>query len=238
MQTTSALYKTIVAGVHSFETKVTLNGNTVNANNIMQLSRERNGMPSEQPSIGGALCSTLNLRLLTPNYTIPLLAEIDVYVRATDGTNTSDWIPQGVYFVDTRKANESSGAIGTMDITAFDAMAKTDADYPDTNHNWPYLDKSVVAEIATTIGVTVDSRTNSFLTAGYYWDLPIGYTMRETLEQIAAAYGGNFVITAENKLLFVPLYGLDSDSWVTGNYLAEENGNALTFGNEGWCILV
>ena len=237
MQTTSALYKTIVATPgHKFETKITINGNDVAATSIMSLHRDRNGMPSEMPSVGGAGSSTLTLRILTPNFTIPLLAEIDVYVRVTDGTDTSEWIPQGVYFVDTRKTNESVNAIGTVDITAFDAMAKADADYPDTNHAWPYLDISVVTEIATAIGVTVDTRTNGFITAGYMIEVPTNYTMREVLQNIAASYGGNFVITAENKLLFVPLYGLEPR--VIGNYLADENGNALVFGNEGWCILV
>ena len=66
--------------------------------------------------------------------------------------------------------------------------------------------------------------------------LPVGYTMRETLEHISAAYGGNFIISNEGKLLFVPLYGFDPE--INGNYLADESGNALVFGNEGWCILV
>ena len=84
--------------------------------------------------------------------------------------------------------------------------------------------------------MTVDSRTYGFLTAGYEIALPVGYTMRETLAHIAGAYGGNFIITSENKLLFVPLYGLDPD--VTGSYLADENGNALVLGSEEWYILV
>lgn len=236
MQTTSATYDALLAGTHWFETKITIAGNDVAATSIMYLNRERNGMPEAMPSVGGALASTLNLRILTPNFTIPLLAEIDVFVRATDGTTTSEWLNQGTYFVDTRVANESVNAIGTVDITAYDSMAKANADYPDTEHEWPYTDVDVVDEIAAEIGVTVDSRTYTYLTSAYEVQVPTNYTMREVLENIAASYGGNFVITADNALLFVPLFGFTESN--IGWYLADESDNALVFGNEGWCILV
>lgn len=236
MQTHPTNYDTIIAGEHWFETQVTIDGNAVGETSIMSINRSRPGMPENKPSVGGALSATLNLTILKPSFSIPKLATIVVKVRARNSSQTSGWLNQGTFYVDTRKHNESAGSLGTIQITAYDSMAKAEADYPSVNHSWPYLDKSVVAEIATAIGVTVDSRTNSFLTSGYMIDLPLGYTMRETLEHIAAAYGGNFVITADNKLLFVPLYGFEPR--VIGNYLADTNGDALVFGNEGWCILV
>lgn len=236
MQTTSALYKTIIAGTHWFETKISIAGNEIAESGIVSMSRSRPGFSGEKPSIGGALSSTLNLKIMKPSFTIPRMAEIDVFVRVKNKTQTSEWLAQGVYFIDTRKTNESVNAVATVEIAAYDAIAKAEADYPSTDHDWPYLDKSVVAEIASAIGVTVDSRTNQFLTASYMINLPSEYTMRETLEHIAAAYGGNFVVTSDNKLLFVPLYGFDYEE--SGYYLADESGNALVFGNEGWYILV
>ena len=77
-------------------------------------------------------------------------------------------------------------------------------------------------------------KTTAILTSAYKFGLPAGYTMRETLEHIAAAYGGNFVISMENKLLFVPLYGLDPEE--SGYFLAVDNGDALTDGS--WYIIV
>lgn len=287
MQTTSALYKSIIASEpHWFETYITVNGNTVNEDEIFSLDRSRPGMSQNYPSIGGALSSTLTLTILNPSFTIPKMAEIKVYYRAVCETGggsdthlvngilsgdfqmldgdildlgpnatlvngivvftdsaaehkTSEWIAAGTYYIDTRAHNQSYNGIDTLDITAFDAMMKAEKEYPDTTHDWPYTDKSVVAEIASTIGVTVDSRTYQFLTAGYQIEAPTGYVMREVLEHIAAMYGGNFVITAENKLLFVPLYGLDPEENLTGSYLAVDGStDALTFGGEGWYILV
>lgn len=237
MQTTSALYKSIVSGDHYFETKITVNGNELTEEKIFSLHRERPGMYENNPSIGGALSSTLSLTILNPDYTIPQRAEIKVYYRARNETQTSEWIAAGTYYIDTREKKEA--AVETLEINAFDAMIKAEQDYPDTEHNWPYRDRYVVAEIAQAIGVTVDSRTNTFLTAANMIDLPLQYTMREVLEHIAAMYAGNFVITADNKLLFVPLFGLDPEETLVGRYWTPEGStDALTFGNEGWYILV
>ena len=237
MQTTSNLYKQIVASSgHYFETKISIAGHELAESQIISLERDAQTMTQSKPSVGGALSATLSLTILAQSFSIPRMAEIDVYVRARNSSSTSEWLPAGVFFIDTREHDQTVNGVGVLKIEAYDAMMKAEADYPDTDHSWPYLDKNVVAEIASTIGATVDSRTNGFLTASYMIDLPMGYTMRETLEHIAAAYAGNFVITAENKLLFIPLYGLDPD--VTGRYLADENGNALVFGNERWYILV
>lgn len=238
MQATSSLYKSIVSGEHEFETKISIAGNEIGEDKIFSIRRDVLGVSGNKPTVGGALSSTLKITVATPSFAIPRMAEIDIFVRAKNNAQTSEWIRQGVYFIDTRKVTNNNDGLNVLTINGYDAMMKAEQDYPDTNHNWPYLDKNVVAEIASAIGVSVDSRTNSFLTAGYMIDLPIGYTMRETLEHIATMYCGNFVMSNDGKLLLVPLYGLAADEWLTGNYLADGNGSALTFGNEGWYILV
>lgn len=238
MQTTSAIYKRIAAtDGHWFETKISIDGNDLTESQIISLERESRAMNQAKPSVGGAVAGSLALTILSPSFTIPRMAEIDVFTRACADALTSEWIPAGVYFIDTRGHDQTANGVGLLRITAYDAMLKGEQDYPDTTHDWPYQDRLVVAEIASALEVSVDDRTNGFLTAGFMIDLPVGYTVRETLEHIAAAYGGNFIITAENKLLFVPLFGLNQDS-IAGNYLADESGNALTFGTEGWYILV
>ena len=243
MQTTSALYKQIVASSgHWFETKIAIDGHELAESQIISLKRELPGMTQAKPSVGGALSATLALTILAPAFTIPRMAEIDVYFRARNSTSTSEWLPAGVFFIDTRKHDKTASGVSLLRITAYDAMMKAEQDYPDTNHNWPYTDRLVVAEIAAAIGVTVDSRSGTFLTCGYPVDMPVEASMRGVLENIAAMYGGNFVITKANKLLFVPLYGLD-DANVSGLYLACEDtegngGKAVIFGDEGWFILV
>jgi len=239
MQTTSALYKSIVTGEHYFESKITLNGNEVTEDKIISLKREILGMSGNASTVGGAVCSILHLTIINPSYTIPTRAGIKVYVRAMNDTQTSEWIQSGTYYIDTRHRNSSYNDVETIEFTAFDSMIKTEADYPDADHDWPYLDKLVVAEIAQAIGVEVDSRTYGNMTAEYMVNPPTGEVMREVLEHIAAANCGNFVITAENKLLFMPLIGLDPEQNLVGRYLkSETTAEAITFGNEGWYVLV
>lgn len=239
MQSTSALYKSIIAGEHYFETKISINGEEPIDDFIIQPVTDRKGISGDVPTVGGAVCSIFQVTIVNPSYVIPEKAEIKVYVRAKNATQTSEWIPSGTYYIDTRVKGVTYSSIDTLTITAFDSMIKTETDYPDTDHDWPYLDRLVVAEIAEAIGVEVDSRTYDNLTIGYMVNPPTGYVMREVLEHIAAANCGNFVITAENKLLFVPLIGLDPEQNLVGSYLTPEGStDALTFGDEGWYILV
>lgn len=236
MQSTSALYKRIVSGEHSFETKVNLAGNELFESSIKSVATDKSTFVDKKPSIGGAIISTLNLVVIKPVFSIPRMAPIVVYTRAKNAIETSEWLIKGTYYIDTRTTSITSSGIQILSITAFDSMIKSEQDYPNTTHAWPYRDTLVLKEIADAMGVAIDARTYTFLTSAYMIDLPYSYTMRETLEHIAAANCGNFVITAENKLLFVPLYGLDPD--IKGRYLADESSNALMFGNEGWFILV
>lgn len=238
MQSTSATYKSIIAGEHRFETQIFLNQRETAYpySKILSLIRTRKAFPSNSPTIGSALASMLDLSIIKPNFSLPKRCQIDVKIRAVNSSQQSEWLAAGTYFIDQRRERITKSGERVLDISAYDAMIKSEQDYPNTEHSWPYRDRYVIAEIAETIGVTVDSRTNAFLTSGDMIQLPAEYTMREVLEHIAGANGGNFIITPENTLLFVPLYGLDYTEH--GNYLADENGNALMFGNEGWYIFV
>lgn len=241
MQTTSALYKQLIAlDPHWFEAKLVID--TVGTFSESQLFsiRTEHQMFQGLPEIGKAIASEIGIKMLMPEDAIPTMAVLRPYVRVcayVSGVETqSEWLPQGVFFVDTREVTHNNNGLDVLMLHGYDAMLKAEQDYPNTNHAWPYLDTAVVAEIATTIGVSVDSRVAGYLTSGYMVNLPTGYSMREVLENIAAAYAGSFVMTPDGKLTFVPIYGNDPD--ITGNYLADEDGNALVLGNEGWCILV
>lgn len=161
-----------------------------------------------------------------------------VYFRETITPETSEWLQMGVFYIDTRETTHNYDSVDRLTIHGYDKMLFAEADYPSTNHAWPYKDSYVVQEIAATMNVAIDPRTLAYITGGFMIQLPTDYTMRETLGHIACAYAGNFVISAEGKLLFLPLMGLDQEENTVGSYLADENGDALLLGNEGWYILV
>ena len=131
MQSAPSNYNTIIAGPHRFETRVIFtlgNGSTLTMmeeDGIFSISRKLPGMPENYPSVGGALSSTLYLKVKTPAETIPKMGQIVVQFRAvddTDSSNVSGWAAAGTYFIDTRA--ESEDAVSTTEFTAYDAMMK------------------------------------------------------------------------------------------------------------------
>lgn len=75
-----------------------------------------------------------------------------------------------------------------------------------TTVTYPRNMADVAREIATLIGVKMDPDTT--LNETYMMNNPTGFTAREILAGIAGANCGNFIITQENKLSFVPIRGI------------------------------
>lgn len=228
MYTTSATWNTLIAGQHRFETRVDINGVSYYDSDIISMSVDLNMFDSSQPGVGGCLSGELSLSLLAPTSPVPRMATVNPYVRATDGTTTSEWVPQGKFFIDTRETTKNDDGLPVLSLHCFDAMLKTEADYPSTSHSWAYPDISVVNEIATTIGVGVDSRTTALMTNAYDVPLPVGMTMRETLSAIAGMYAGNWIMSYDGELLLIPVNGIPPET----NYLVDQVGDAITFGGD------
>lgn len=233
MYSVSNLWKSLVeAENHYFEYKARIAGTDYPENMIIGGSIDMLMLAENQPSVGGCFSGKLTLALLAPTGSIPRMAKIVPYVRATDGIQTAEWIPQGRFYVDTRETSANDDVLPILSLVAYDAMLRTEADYPDTSHNWPFLDILVVREIAATIGVEVDPRTVAIMTKGYMIGLPAGYSMREVLGNIGAMYAGNWIITYDEKLLLIPINGIPRET----NYLVTGASDAITFG--GCRILV
>lgn len=228
MYTTSLLYRTLIAGAHWFETKVDIAGNTCTQAELMGLSADYRMFAESQPAVGGCLAGELSVQLLNPAFTIPRMALVEPYVRVTDGTQYSEWIPQGKFYIDTREVTNNDDDLPILSLHCYDAMLKTEADYPSTTHAWPYSDKNTVREIARTIGVGVDSRTWDLMTRNYQISLPAGYSMREVLSNIAGMYAGNWIMSYDGDLLLVAVNGIPPET----NYLVDNIGDAITFGGD------
>lgn len=142
---------------------------------------------------------------------------------------TSEWIPQGVYFVDTREVTANSNGLDILTLHGFDAMLKAEQPYSSNATVSDAPDTEYVQAIADAIGVEVDSRTWDIM-RGYHIPMPLGYSMREVLGYIASSYIGSFIMTDEGKLLLVSLLGLPERP--TKTLLGDEYGNAIIFGND------
>lgn len=254
MQTTSALWKRIFREQgHLTEVKVVIDGVAYNIDKIFSISQNRTTYSANNPVIGSCTSSTLDVEII-PDSQIPRMSTIELFNRlvSADGTEQSEWLPAGTFYVDTR-SKERDGF--TLTLTSYDSMLKADQPYLEnsTLSNWPCADDDVADEIASLMGITVDTRT---VLAGY--DVPIpeqDWTMREVLGWIAAANGGNWIITPENKLLLVKFQGITSllgtdtshalllgDSLIvlstgikyedTRSLLGDDNDSAIKFGSD------
>ena len=151
----------------------------------------------------------------------PTMAQIIPYYRESD---TDEWTQAGVFYLDVRETDPSGKTI----LTAYDSMLKTEQPFntPGDIGQWPRTMDVVANQIVTAIGCSLDTRT---VISQYTMQYPNDYTMRDVLGYIAAANGGNWIVTAEDKFLLVPLF---SSMPAETNYLVEEEGDAITFGGD------
>ena len=179
------------------------------------------------PVVGSAVSGEIEVSMINPGSDIPKMARLAPYVRATDGVRYSEWLPKGVYYIDTRAVSHNSNGLDVLTLHGYDSMLMFEQDYPsDNQHNYPLLDTTMVSFLAQSIRIRVDPRTIQRMNRGYRFSLPIGYSSREVLSMIAASYGGNFIISDQNELLLVKLGDLPKET----NYLIDHAGFALVFG--------
>lgn len=172
-----------------------------------------------QFGFGNATCAKLSLELLTD--TIPRGAAIKRYIRLRNGSQVSEWLPKGVFFTNRRSVEDDYWT-----VEAFDAMRKADTIWePDQALEFPMPMSAAVAEFCRIIGVALDART--VLNPAYTIDYPANdYTIRNELCFIAAAHGGNWIITDRGELYLVPLLSAPTET----NHLVDEYGDAIVIG--------
>lgn len=220
MQTVPSNWSEVFTTYHKTEFKAVISGVTYTYGSIKSAQITKPMM--DKLTIGQATSAMLDM-VFKPQGEIPPAAKIECYVRLTnyepttlitdelsnvimtdDGyvlassySVTTDWIPFGTFYIDTRE----NAANGLMTITAYDRMLAAEQSFPPSVGSMSM--SGAVAYIATAIGVETDARNQI---APYSIDSPVGlYTMREVLCGIAAASGGNFVVTENNKLRLIRL---------------------------------
>lgn len=224
MQSTSALWKQIArSGSYTVEYKLELAGQTYGWSELTSFALR---LPLFSAFSAGNTASALLSVALLPKGDIPKMAEIKCFKRLALGTARSEWLPQGVYYIDTRRKLYGN----TLEIQAYDAMLK--ANSPWLEHTsisqWPASMAAAAQDIAGVMGVALDSRTLIKTAADYVVDYPNDYLMSEVLQFIAAAHGGNWVMSYEGKLRLVGLLDMPEET----NYIIDgSDGAAILFGD-------
>ena len=203
MQNVSALYNSIMSGSHHFEYKAVIAGTTYPQSSLISIRTSASVF--DDFGIGQANAASLELSLI-PQGTIPRIAEIKLYVRAVNDILQSEWLPKGVFFIDTRKTDDA----GIMTITGYDAMLKSEVVFLKEGSWVSQSALDVVETIAADMGVSVADETLDLLEDMEY-QIPFipemgdnGTTSREMLSLIGVMHAGNWAITDGGKLkLFV-----------------------------------
>lgn len=197
---------------------------------------------AEQPRVIGGIvyltdASSINGEDIVALDGAAINSDIVYYPNITE-LQQSEWLPKGVYYIDTRQTSHNDDGVTLMELHGYDAMLKAEQYWGDDmmpSGGWPddgLTDIQVVQMIAAKMGVAVDSRTVTDMDGGYKIPMPIGYTLREVLGYLAAPYLGCFIMTEQGKLRMVSILDLPPET----NYLIDNAGYAITFG--GTRILV
>lgn len=224
MHNVSQTYTTILSGRHRAEWKVVINGVDYDSGQIQELEINRSVF-GVSPVLGSCISAEIDLTLLKPSASIPRMALIEPYVRITNGTLTSEWLPKGKFYIDTREHTKND-AVDTLTIHGFDAMLMTEQDCP--IDGFPMTDIQAVQAICAKVGLTLNADTVSVMDGGYQVPIPAEYSCREVLGYIASMYIGCFVMDDFWELRLIQLNGMPAET----NYLINNAGLAITFGGD------
>ena len=215
----NATYLSLMANAnHSVEWRVTVNGTDYGKDKLAASTGGGDALPrltrnlfaGSTPTIGGCCAATFECTIFEASSNVPRMATVVPAYRLVNGNTTSDWMTLGTFYIDTRSVNKSTGALS---LYCYDRMLMADGAEGKSYANltefdeWPQSMSDVVDEIASIMGITVDSRTSINSGTGYNVDYPNDLTMREVLGYIAVAHCGNWCITPDNKLRLIPLTG-------------------------------
>lgn len=202
MHQTSELYNEIVADrFHKVECKLLIDGVEYSENDLVSIETENNLFAEEAPSCGNAVSGTITAKLRTPNTVIRTKAKMELFARVTSGELKSEWIPKGVYFLDTREKQKAKNGEDTIIVLdGFDAILMGEQEYIPSG-DWPKSDAEVLDEVCWILGVECAWKPDK----NFPIQKPSGYSVREIIGYIAAMYGGSVTMDDSGKLKFVGL---------------------------------
>lgn len=214
MRDRSSTYQALRAQKGSFYEIEVLQGNrTYGLGDLFELKISPKLFDGSGPSIGNTYSSVCDMTLKETSVNWPRMAAFTVRMRlsSADGETKSEWLSMGTYYTDERSHDE---AAGKLHITAYDGMLLTeqywtDAIAPeDRPESWPITCKAWTDLMEDAGLIEIDSRSVIDETIPMI-GLNTASTVRDVLKTIAAAHGGNWVMTFENKLRLVSFVNAD-----------------------------
>ena len=231
MRNRSQTWQSIVArNQFSMQAKLLIDGVEYTEISAPIIERSTGATPLE---IGNVISSTLRVDVLASGQ-FEAGAEVVVMARIYDSQATSEWKKFGVYNIDKQPYDQISGLVS---ITAYDALKRTEQIYceeQDPAGTWRKSFKAVIEEVAERIGVGIDPRVRIPEPIGLAYMVSDPYekgrSIKDVLSGMAVCMGGNWVMSEEGLLRFIPLVstpGLYRIIDRVGNSIVDRSGNTL-----------
>lgn len=231
MLTTSDAYKRILADQrHHKEFKVRIDGKEYGHDHIISLATSHRLFAEDTLSLGGTVAGQITL-ILRDAPVFPLAAKMEIFVRLVSGQDVSEWLPHGVYFIDTRSVDYTTGCVTLNGYDILMMMARPWE--PDQRLSFPLPMDTAVNEFCKLFSCELDERTTishtytiDYPTSDPQSDTGENYTFRDILGWIAAAHAGNWIVTYEGKLLLIGIGDEPEETY----YIISEHGKPINFG--------
>ena len=169
------------------------------------------------PSIGNTYSAQVNMEIFESNVNWPRMGKFDLRLRlvSEDGTQQSEWLTLGTFYTDERYYDDDE----YLSILAYDGMLLTEQSWTDKitpPANWPITSKAWCTLIQNANLFNFASLADLDDTVALI-GLDTTSTIRDVLKTIAAAHGGNWIMTGEKTLKLVNLTNsVVGDSAVVG----------------------
>ena len=243
MRQTSALYKTLLADPgHIKQSRLIIGGVVYDESQIVTLDTNEALFAEDTLSVGGAIAREIDFSAFLDD-SVPRRAQIIHEVRLITSTQASEWLRKGIYYISTRSKDPLTGV---TTVHGFDAMMSAEQEWkPAQTDIFPMPMKEAVEKTAAILHLALDPRNVYKTGDDYKVSYPVadgnaseeeqvkGLSIRQVWRWIAGAMGGNFIINDLGELRLVPV----NDATATA-YLANENGDAVTFGGDAILLRV
>ena len=191
MYPASDLFQRLIQSpMREFDTKVIINGVEHGSNEVVEWNIVETITESESYTIGNAIPTKFELKIYTQSI-FPTNAEMKPYIRLID----TEWIPLGVFYVDSRKESEG----GIWEFVCYDKLMQANQPW-ETELYLPASMSQVVQEICDVLEIQLAPDTSLM------FEVPLmthEFTMRQVIGYIAACHGANAKINRNGELAFI-----------------------------------
>lgn len=153
--------------------------------------------------IGNTPCFTMECCLRQKGLDIPKGAWLELQVRLQNSTQYTNWVSLGKFKVNKRVSYPD----GWVKLSCRDRMQMANQlfikDESVDVTTWPKPMTEVMSMSLEIMGITLDPSTTINEGEGWAVSLPLGLSIRTIWSSIAAAHGGNFIITPQDTLKLI-----------------------------------